>query len=126
MEEIVNAAGAKTVDWSFKTECCGASHSIPHMEIVEKLSRIILDNAINNDADIVIVACPMCHANLDMRQKNILKHNPGRQAIPVLYLSQLIGIAFGIDFNKLGLNLHTIDPAPLIGQKIKRLGETAV
>lgn len=126
MEEIVNAAGAKSVDWSFKTECCGASHSIPHIEIVEKLGKDILDNAIHHKADVIVVACPMCHANLDMRQKNIMRHNPGRKSIPVLYLSQLIGIAFGIDFNKLGFNRHTIDPVPLIRGKIKRLKEAAV
>jgi len=128
MERIVNAAGAKAVDWSFKTECCGASHSFPHVEIVEKLSKSILDNAIHHNADVIITACPMCHANLDMRQKNIIKHNAGQKSIPVLYLTQLLGIAFGIDFNKLGLNRHTIDPAPLIKEKIKRiqLGEAVV
>jgi heterodisulfide reductase subunit B len=121
MEKIINAAGAKTAEWNFKTECCGASHSFPHVEIVEKLSKNILDNAILHNADVIVTACPMCHANLDMRQKNIMKHNPGQKKIPVLYLTQLLGIAFAIDFNKLGLNRHTIDPAPILREKIKRI-----
>jgi heterodisulfide reductase subunit B len=120
MEEIVSAAGAKTVKWNFKTECCGASHSIAHTDIVEKLSKKIIDDAEKNGADVIIVACPMCHSNLDMRQLNIIKHNPGQKAIPVLYLTQLIGLALGIEMEKLGLNLHFIDPMPLLKSKLNK------
>lgn len=114
MEEVVKSTGAKPVDWNFKVECCGAAHSIAHTEIVEDLSMKILDDAINYKADVIVVACPMCHSNLDMRQKNIIKHNPGRNKIPILYLSQLIGLSLGLDHKKLGLDLHFIDTAPLI------------
>lgn len=114
MEEVVSASGAKPVDWNFKVECCGASHSIAHTEIVENLSMKILDDAVNHKSDVIVVACPMCHSNLDMRQKNIIKHNPGRNKIPILYLSQLIGISFGLDYKKLGLDLHFIDTTPLL------------
>ncbi len=120
MEEVVNAAGAKTIDWNFKTECCGASHSIAHTDIVEKLSKKILDDAVKNGADVIIAACPMCHSNLDMRQKNVIKHNPDHKIIPILYLSQLVGIALGIDYKKLGMNLHYIDPVPIIEKAIKK------
>lgn len=114
MEEVVKATGAKPVDWNFKVECCGAAHSIAHTEIVENLSMKILDDAVHHKADVIVVACPMCHSNLDMRQKNIIKHNPGRNLIPILYLSQLIGLSFGLDHKKLGLDLHFIDTSPLI------------
>ena len=120
MEDVVSAAGAKTVKWNFKTECCGASHSIAHMDIVEKLSKKIIDDAGKNGADLIIVACPMCHSNLDMRQLNIKKDYPGHKTIPVLYLTQLIGLALGIDEKKLGLNLHFIDPMPLLNSKLKQ------
>jgi heterodisulfide reductase subunit B len=119
MEKVVSAAGAKTVKWNFKTECCGASHSIAHTDIVEKLSKKIIDDAEKNGADLIIVACPMCHSNLDMRQLNIKKHNPGIKLIPVLYLTQLVGLALGIEEKKLGLNLHFIDPMPLLKSKLK-------
>lgn len=114
MEEIVSAAGAKPVDWNFKVECCGAAHSIAHTEIVENLSMKIIDDAVNHKADVIVVACPMCHSNLDMRQKNIIKHHPDRIAVPILYLSQLIGLSMGLGQKKLGLDLHFIDTAPLI------------
>jgi len=120
MEEIVSAAGAVPVEWNYKTECCGAAHSISHTDIVERLSKKIIDNALKNGADLIVVACPMCHSNLDMRQLNIKKHNPEHKTIPIFYISQLIGISMGIDYKKLGMNLHYINPLPLIQKKIMK------
>lgn len=114
MEALVEAAGGKTVDWQFKTECCGASHSIAHTPVVEKLSKQIIDNAAANEANAIIVACPMCHSNLDMRQKGILKQDPGMKAMPILYLSELIGLALGISPKELGLDLHFTDTSALL------------
>ncbi|MDP4116834.1 MAG: CoB--CoM heterodisulfide reductase iron-sulfur subunit B family protein [Bacteroidota bacterium] len=118
MEEIVMASGAQPVNWNFKTECCGASLSIVHTGIVEKLSKQIMDNAILHKADIIAVACPMCHSNLDMRQLNIKKDYPGHKEIPVVYISELVGLALGIDPAKLGLNSHFIDPMKVLNSAI--------
>ena len=96
METIVDALGIPTVDWQYKVECCGAAHSIAHTSIVEKLSKTIIDNAQENGANIIVVACPMCHSNLDMRQTGMKKHFPNHEPIPVLFLSELIGLAIGI------------------------------
>jgi len=114
MESIVKAAGGKTIDWNFKTECCGAAHSIAHTNIVEKLSKEIIDNAEKHGADVIVVACPMCHSNLDMRQLNIMKDFKDHKPIPILYLSQLIGLSMGIDEKKLGFDAHYISPKPLL------------
>ena len=108
MEKVVEAVGGKTVDWNFKTECCGASHSITHTDIVEHLSKRILDDAIAHGANVIVVACPMCHSNLDMRQLNIVKSFPGQKTIPVLYLSELVGLAMGMSPKELGIDLHFI------------------
>jgi heterodisulfide reductase subunit B len=108
MEKVVEAVGGKTVDWNFKTECCGASHSITHTDIVEHLSKRILDDAIAHGANVIVVACPMCHSNLDMRQLNIKKSFPGHKTIPVLYLSELVGLAMGMSPKELGIDLHFI------------------
>lgn len=117
MDQVVQAAGAKTVDWNFKTECCGASHAIAHVPVVEKLSKQIIDNAIANGANAIVVACPMCHSNLDMRQKGMQKHYPGHTPLPVLYLSEILGLAFGIPANELGMNLHFISAAHLLEEQ---------
>lgn len=122
MDEIVSTVGAKTVEWNYKVECCGASHSIDHTEIVEMLSKKILDDAMKHEANIIVVACPMCHSNLDMRQKNILKKYPKQKEIPILYLTQLMGLAMGLSYKQLGLHLHYINPVPVIEEKTSALG----
>lgn len=122
MEAIVSYTGAEPIEWNFKTECCGAAHSIPHTNIVEVLSKKIIDDAVAHGADVIVVGCPMCHSNLDMRQRNILKDYPDTKQTPILYLSELLGISFGIDMKTLGLNLHYIDPIKLIEKKLNSGG----
>jgi heterodisulfide reductase subunit B len=119
MEEIVSIIGAKPIEWNYKIECCGASHSIDNTEIVEQLSKNILNDAIKHDANVIVVACPMCHSNLDMRQKNILKKYPQQKAIPILYLTQLLGLSMGLNYKDLGLHLHYINPVPMLEEKVK-------
>jgi heterodisulfide reductase subunit B len=108
MEKVVEMTGAKTVDWNSKVECCGAAHSIARRDIVLDLSQKILDDAKSHGANVMVVACPMCHTNLDMRQTAMKHVNSEHQDFPVLYLTELIGLALGMDEKELGINLHTI------------------
>lgn len=71
MDELMKRIGAKPLDWGMKTECCGASFSITRTDIVGNLSGKILEDATERGAEAIIVACPMCHSNLDMRRKDI-------------------------------------------------------
>ncbi|NWF89845.1 MAG: CoB--CoM heterodisulfide reductase iron-sulfur subunit B family protein [Ignavibacteriaceae bacterium] len=114
MEDIISATGALTVEWNYKTECCGGAHSIARKDIVTFLSKNILDDAKLNGAHVIVVACPMCHSNLDMRQRAIKKLYPSHEEIPVLYLSELIGIALGLNGKELGINLHFVDAINLL------------
>jgi len=108
MEQIMVKIGAEPIDWAYKTECCGAGFTISNAEIVAKLSAKILEDAIDRGAEMLIVACPMCHANLDMRRPMIEKILKKEVKIPVLYLTQAIGLALGIDAGKLGLKRHFV------------------
>lgn len=108
MERIVETTGARTVDWNYKIECCGAAHSIARRDIVLDLSKKILDDARAHGANVMVVACPMCHTNLDMRQTAMKREYHEHKEFPVLYLTELIGLALGMDENELGINLHTI------------------
>jgi heterodisulfide reductase subunit B2 len=114
MERLIEATGATSVDWNFKTECCGAAHSIARMDIVVDLSKKILDDARLHGADLVVVACPMCHSNLDMRQRNMRRKDATHKDVPVLYLSEFLGLALGCDPASLGLDLHFVDPRPFL------------
>ncbi|HAY32848.1 MAG TPA: CoB--CoM heterodisulfide reductase iron-sulfur subunit B family protein [Ignavibacteria bacterium] len=106
MEKIVEATGAYAVDWNYKTECCGAAHSISRRDIVIDLSKKIIDDAIAHGANVLVVACPMCHTNLDMRQRAMKRKYPEHKNFPVLYLTELIGLSLGMDEKDLGIDLH--------------------
>lgn len=109
MEKIVESTGAQTVDWNYKVECCGAAHSIARRDIVVDLSKNIIDDARAHGANIMAVACPMCHTNLDMRQRAMRRKYPGHEDFPVLYITELIGLALGMDEKELGIDLHYTD-----------------
>lgn len=120
MEALIALTGAEAIKWNFKVECCGGAHSIAHKEIVVDLSKKIIDNARLHGADVIVVACPMCHSNLDMRQKAIKKINPYHEEMPILYLSELIGLSLGLDEKELGLNLHFIPCGSLMDKVVSR------
>lgn len=107
MEKVAAATGAEAVDWGFRTECCGAAFAMSSTASVVRLCGRILDNARSEGAHMVIVACPLCHANLDMRQ-------PKGMAMPIVYLSQLVGLAVGVAPKALGLGKHITPVAPAL------------
>jgi heterodisulfide reductase subunit B len=113
MDELVAALGAEVVDWSYKTSCCGAAHSLTRPDIVVNLSGGLLDHARQAGADAVIVACPLCHMNLDTRQFQMDLEEP----MPVLFFTQLMAVALGLPERDAALNKNLTDPRPLLRQK---------
>lgn len=87
MDLLMEALGAKAVEFDYKTECCGASFSISDTEIVESLSGKILQVAKDSGAHLVVVACPLCQSNLDMRQPDIEKHTGKKFDLPIMYFT---------------------------------------
>lgn len=108
MDEIIRKIGGDPIDWAFKTECCGAGLSVSKTELVGKLSGRILEDAEIRGAEAVVVACPMCHSNLDLRRGAIEKAMNKKFDMPVIYITQAVGLALGIDPAKLGLNRHMV------------------
>ncbi len=108
MDILMQQIGATPLDWAFKTECCGAGFSVSQPGIVGKLSGKVLKDAADRGAEAMIVACPMCHANLDMRRPAITSYLQKKIDIPVLYITQAIGLAMGISREKLGLPRHFV------------------
>ena len=117
MDRLMEAMGAEAVDWSYKTDCCGGSLSLSTLEIALDLSHKILKNAIDVGADVITTACPLCHANLDLRQKQINKEFGGQFDIPITYFTQLMGVAYGIDAKTLGMDKHSTDAIGLLQSK---------
>jgi heterodisulfide reductase subunit B len=117
LDRVVAAAGAEPIEWSHKTECCGASHSITKTKIVEQLSREILAMARDSGADCIVTPCPLCQLNLDLRQRDIEARFGERLGLPVLYFTQLLGLALGLKPNELGLGSLIVDAMPMLAKK---------
>lgn len=112
MEEVVRALGGEPVEFSHKLVCCGGSLFMSSTGSVIRLGQQIISSAKAAGADVVVVACPLCHSNLDFRQEAMLHR--GEPGLPVLYLAQLTGLALGIDPDKLGLWRHFVSAQPLL------------
>ncbi|MDI6799766.1 MAG: heterodisulfide reductase-related iron-sulfur binding cluster [Actinomycetota bacterium] len=111
MDQMMRLLGAETIDWSHKTECCGAALSMTKRDMVLKLSERILSEAKALGADAVITSCPLCHVNLDARQSQIKKKFGKKLDLPILYFTQLMALSFGLDEGSLGFKAHFVDPA---------------
>jgi heterodisulfide reductase subunit B len=108
MEAVVAAVGGAMVEWNYKTECCGAGMTMANEDIVLDLSHKILTNAAAHGANCVVVACPMCHVNLDMKQADIERRYSVRHGMTIYYLSDLVGRALGLTDKALGIDRHFV------------------
>ncbi len=108
MDKILGAVGIKTLDWSFKTECCGGSLSITKPDVVVELSQRIFDNAKAVGADAISVPCTFCHLNLDTRQGEIEKKYQLSYKLPIFYFTQLVALALGVPGDELLLKKHFV------------------
>jgi heterodisulfide reductase subunit B len=108
MEGIAEALGATTVEWNYKTECCGAGMTMANEETVLDLSHKILANAADHGANCIVVACPMCHVNLDMKQDAVEMRYGVKHNMVVYYLSDLVGMALGLPAQTIGIDRHFV------------------
>jgi heterodisulfide reductase subunit B len=112
MDRLMAAVGIEVLDWSYKTACCGAAHSLTRPDIVLRLSGNLVEQARAAGAEVIVVACPLCHLNLDARQFQMGLAEP----MPVLYFTQLMALALGLP-DKAALHKNLVDPRPLMREK---------
>jgi heterodisulfide reductase subunit B2 len=112
LEDLVTLVGAEPVEWPLRLDCCGASMALPRPDLVHELSGKLLAMAHDRGAQLIMVACPLCHSNLDFQQATILKKLGQDWRMPVLYLTQVVGLALGIPASTLGLTRHYV-PVPI-------------
>ena len=108
MDAIMQKLGANALDWPFKTECCGAGFSVSKTEIVGELSGKIVRSAVDRGAKALVVACPMCHSNLDMRRPAIESYLKRKVDVPVIYITQAIALAMGLSPKDAGIQRHFV------------------
>jgi heterodisulfide reductase subunit B len=117
MDELVKATGAMAVDWPYKTECCGASLSISRTAVVNRLGYRLLSMAHRAGAECIVVACSLCQLNLDFRQPEARKNQNPIPDLPVLYITQLLGLALGLPSKDLGLDGLTVSAEPVSARR---------
>lgn len=117
LENLMTALGADSIDFPYKTECCGAYQTVNNLEIIAERTYHILTSAQSQGAEIVTVSCPLCAFNLDHRQKETVQKYPEFKNIPILYFTQLLAIALGCPEESLRFDLNYIDPKPILKEK---------
>ncbi|WP_434512778.1 CoB--CoM heterodisulfide reductase iron-sulfur subunit B family protein [Desulfitobacterium sp. AusDCA] len=111
MDRLLEALGAEVVTWGAKTDCCGAAHVLTRQEVVLELTGRIVYQAKEAHADAISTACPMCMSNLDLRQSAIQKATGKESKVPVMYITELLGMALGIPNSVLGTRKHVVSTA---------------
>lgn len=117
MDRLMKLLGAESIPWSYKTDCCGGSLVLTRTDIVRSLTQKLFDKAVEAGAEAIVVACPLCQANLDSRQEEVSRETGKQYELPILYFTELIGLA--IDHRDAGkwFKRHFVSPKKLLTSK---------
>jgi heterodisulfide reductase subunit B len=110
MDNLLKALGAEIVDWPLKTRCCGGSLTGTVQEVGVRLSYVIVKEAQKRGADVIATACPLCQFNLECYQDKMSNWYKDSIKFPVAYFTQLMGMAYGIEGKKLGMQRLFVPP----------------
>lgn len=116
MDTLLTTLGATVVNYPLKAQCCGGHMTQISEETALELIRRLLKNAVDNGADIISTVCPMCQLNLDAYQDAVNAHFGTDYKIPIVYFTQLIGLAFGIPEKELGFGKEIISAQPALAK----------
>lgn len=114
IDRILKTLGATPLPWPYKTDCCGASLMISRPDMGTRLVGKLYDMAQRVGAQAIVVSCQMCQLNLDMYQARIEAEMGRTFGLPVIYFTELIGLALGLPGVKTWLSRHITDPAPVL------------
>jgi heterodisulfide reductase subunit B len=119
LDDFLDSIGCDVVDFPFKVECCGSYQIINEnvKNAVLACSHNILDSAIKSGADVIALTCPVCYFNLDAKQRDMAQKYDDYTPIPILYFTELLGLALEVDEELFDFSKHFIDPRPLLEEK---------
>jgi heterodisulfide reductase subunit B len=107
-EQLLLAIGAEPVDYPSKLRCCGGSLILTSREAALDMVRILLQDAENREAAVIATACPLCQVNVECYQPQVNQEFGTNLSMPVMYFTQLIGLAFGIPPKRLGIGAEMV------------------
>jgi len=116
MDRLLEALGAEVVPYGYKTKCCGGALLVSHTDVSLELTGKLLLEAKKAGAECLAVACPMCQMVLDAYQAKVERKLGERLGLPVLYFTQLLGLALGLNNGQLGLGRLFVSPAKVLAQ----------
>lgn len=123
LDRIVESLGAEAVPYPLKNRCCGGSLIISEEDMALGLINKLLANAVENGAQCIVTPCPLCQINLDAFQSKVNSKFKTDYNLPVLFVTQLIGLALGIGAESLGLNTNIVSPDRVLDQIYKVRGK---
>jgi len=113
-ESLLSAIGAEPVEYTSKTRCCGGSLIISNRKAALDMVHNLLQDAVKHEADVIATICPMCNVNLELYQNNVNREYGTQFSIPVMYFTQLLGLALGITPGRLGVGKELVSAAPML------------
>ncbi len=112
LEDFIRVTGAEVLPYAYRTRCCGGALTGVVREAGLRMVYILLREALRQGAQAVVTTCPLCQFNLEAFQDQALGRNGIQERIPVVYFTQLLGLALGLPPKKLGLHRHLIPFRP--------------
>jgi heterodisulfide reductase subunit B len=109
LDRVLKALGAEVINFPLKTHCCGGHMTQISPPVAYEIIRRLIDAASQYKADMLVTICPMCQLNLDAYQGDMNKHFHTDYHMPVVYFTQLMGLAFGHEAAELGLGKEFVD-----------------
>jgi len=113
-EELVAACGAEPVHYPLRLTCCSGALIITNREAALSMVRNLLESAVRAKAAVIVTACPLCQVNLECYQKQVNKEFGTDYNLPVMYFTQLMGLALGIPPKRLGIGSELVAVMPAI------------
>jgi heterodisulfide reductase subunit B2 len=123
LEKLMKTLQAEPIDFRLKTFCCGGPIFMPREKAADDIAFAILDEARKAGAEVIVTVCPLCQLMLDAKQRSLEQKYGSKIEIPVLYVTQLVGIALGLGPDELGLNMNAVSPMAMMEKVYERMAE---
>jgi heterodisulfide reductase subunit B len=121
LDRLLTWLGVEPVNFPMKAKCCGGMLAMTSEKVGLNLARGLIQNALDNGAEIIGTICPLCHMTLEAYQGNVNKLFGTKYSVPILYFTQLVGLALGFSREALGINEELIPSQPALEKHLEVL-----